>query len=188
MQPQNLSRKMRRSQLVALLAPTLGQEKSEDVISGAAKRLRITIGDEVTLAQAAAILDDLAQSGGIVGVVARFVKARSELGDVDALVPSSVPPSPTGTRLLTPGGGVPAVRSYAAIVTREELIALLSPVLGDEKSAEAIAAYAPKVGATGAEFTRAQAEGMLELMSAADGTLGVVASFARARFILKFLG
>jgi hypothetical protein len=176
---------MRRSQLVGLLAPTLGMEKSEDVISGAAKRLRISLGDELTVAHAAAILDDLAQTGGIVGVVARFVKARGELEDLDDLVPSSAPQP----LLMTPGGGVPVVRMPdRAKVTRDELIALLSPALGDEKSVEAIAAYAPKVGATGVEFTRAQVARMLELMSAADGILGVVASFARARFILKFPG
>jgi hypothetical protein len=181
---------MRRSQLVGLLAPTLGLEKSEEVVTAAVRRLRLGVSDELTVAQALAILDDLTQTPGIVGVVARFVKARGELEDLTELVPSSVPPSsPAAMTAMTPGGGVAVFRATDQIkVSKDELVALLSPALGEEKSGEAIAAYAPKVGALGTEFTRAQAAKMLELMSAADGILGVVASFARARFILKYPG
>jgi hypothetical protein len=176
---ENPNRKMRRSQLVGLLAPTLGLEKTEEVVQAASRKLRIPLGDELTGAQAAAILDELTQWNGIVGVVARFVKTRGELED---LPPPSVPPSSQPS----PPPQSPSPKD--ARVRREELVALLSPALGDAKSEEAISAYAPKVGSTGTDFTRAQAAKMLELMSASDGILGVVASFARARFLLKFPG
>jgi hypothetical protein len=181
-----LQRRVERRKLVGLLARTLGLEKSEEVVLAAARKLHIALGEDLTVAQALAILDDLAETPAIVGVVARVVKARGELQELaepsqpPPSHPSSAPPSsrPSGA----PSGAVP-VR-----LTRDDLMALLAPALGEARSAEAIAAFAPKAGATGPDFSRAQAAKMLELMSAAEGMLGVVASFARARFLLKFPG
>lgn len=61
--------------LAALLAPALGAEKARDAISGAAARLGL---DPHALSHddAIAVLDELTRSDGMVGVVARFAKAR----------------------------------------------------------------------------------------------------------------
>lgn len=184
---------MKRGALALLLAPTLGQEKSEEVVRTACARLGFGEPEELRVDQAVAVIDLLGQSEGIVGVVARFVKVRGELEDlVDTPPPSSpptapsLPPGPAVLGTMTPGGGVAFARPRAADVKTGDLLAFFAPALGDEKSRETIAIYAARVGATGPDFSYAQALQMLELMAQAEGILGVVARFAKARFILTF--
>ena len=66
------------SDVVALLAPSIGQERATELIEGACRKLRIA-GDSLTRTQMEAILDDLALTPGVVGAVARFAKARALL-------------------------------------------------------------------------------------------------------------
>jgi hypothetical protein len=61
--------------LVQLLAPRLGHEQGTDVLSDAATRLGLQ-PEQIEFAQALELLDELARSEGLVGVVARFAKAR----------------------------------------------------------------------------------------------------------------
>src|SRR5262249_17360392 len=109
-------------------------------------------------------------------------------------VPPSTPSSSRRRAILSPTtpseGFPPSSRGSndGVRVSRAELVRLLAPALGEERSLDVVVAYGTKVGANGPDFTRAQAARMLELMSASEGILGVVASFARARFILKFPG
>jgi len=64
-----------REDLAALLAPTLGQEKSEEVIVEALRQLGFPL-NPISLSQGLAALDQLASTEGIVGVAARFAKAN----------------------------------------------------------------------------------------------------------------
>ncbi len=63
------------SELVTMLA-ALGDDKARDLLAAARQRLRLT-ADELAPAQALQILDDLSGQPGLVGVTARFARARA---------------------------------------------------------------------------------------------------------------
>ncbi len=63
------------SELVTLIAPTIGQEKAAESIAFAI-RLKGIVEDKLTQEQALAVFEVLSQNEGIVGVTARFAKAR----------------------------------------------------------------------------------------------------------------
>lgn len=68
-------RRLKRSDLVALLAPTLGVEKGTEVIGMAASQLGYK-DEDLDRAQALAVMDALAVGEDLVGIVAQFAKAR----------------------------------------------------------------------------------------------------------------
>jgi hypothetical protein len=178
---------MKTSALVQLLAPKLGLEKSEGIVSSSIKRLGLPTDGDLSYGELLLVLDDLGRMGGIVGVVARFIKLRGELevpdDEVTTLMPSATPPSAD-----LPIVRVSAPDALPGHLSHDDINAFLAPALGDAKGLEAIAVYAAKIGATGEYFTRAQALEILELMAQAEGVLGTVARFAKARFILLFPG
>jgi hypothetical protein len=59
-----------------LLAPALGTEKAREAIEHAAAKRGIDLTSGLTYNGALAVLDELTTIEGIVGVVARFAKAR----------------------------------------------------------------------------------------------------------------
>jgi hypothetical protein len=61
--------------IVSLLAPTLGWDKSWDLVSVAMRKLGLLDGD-LTFPEAYDVLDTLALEAGIVGVTARFARSR----------------------------------------------------------------------------------------------------------------
>ncbi len=85
------AKRLLRSELIRMLSETLGQEKAEEAVTGMARKLEI-FGLEYDRAQALAILEHLANGPDIVGVVARFAKARVILH----LKPDEPPPSGRG--------------------------------------------------------------------------------------------
>jgi hypothetical protein len=62
-------------QIAELLTPSLGQEKSHEVVNAALGR-RAFPRQGIDYTQALELLDDLTREAGIVGVTARFAKAR----------------------------------------------------------------------------------------------------------------
>ena len=62
---------------------------------------------------------------------------------------------------------------------------MLSSSLGKEKAVETVRAYAQAIGVTGDHCTSEEAVKMLEAMAKADGLLGIVARFAKARWYLN---
>jgi hypothetical protein len=185
---------IRRAQLVQLLAPTLGQEKSESLVVATGRALGMQLGDTMLLEQAVLILERLAEAEGIVGVVARFVQVRGEL---EALARRAAEPAPVRPAPHAPvaaiAGSAPAAptahrQPIEPPIAVEEIIALLAPALGDSVARDTVTRYAANLGAVSSQLTRAQATAMLESMSQANGTLGVVASFAKARLILQRRG
>jgi hypothetical protein len=62
-------------QLAELLAPSLGQEKSLEVLTGALDRLGAP-RTGIDMSQALQVLEGLATEPGLVGVASRFAKAR----------------------------------------------------------------------------------------------------------------
>jgi hypothetical protein len=67
---------MERVDLMNLLAPALGAEKARDAIEQAAARRGVDVSTGLSHTGALAILDEMTKVEGIVGVVARFAKAR----------------------------------------------------------------------------------------------------------------
>jgi hypothetical protein len=157
-------------ELVLLLAAALGEEKGEELVASAARRL--ALGDDAySLAEARAIFERIALTPGLVGVVARFAITR---GDVDSLRAKTCVAHAKDAR-------PPSSRDAGSPET-VDLVALLSPVLGTEKAKEAIEAAAASRGLDGSMFAPSDARDVLEVLAQTDGIVGVVARFAQTRF------
>jgi len=65
-----------RVEILHLIAPALGAEKARDAIEQAAARRGVDVSTGLSYDGALAVLDEMAKVEGIVGVVARFAKAR----------------------------------------------------------------------------------------------------------------
>jgi hypothetical protein len=63
------------AELVALLAPNLGQEKSAEIVHETLRRRRLP-AEGLSLGQALDLLEEIANAQGVIGVAARFAKAR----------------------------------------------------------------------------------------------------------------
>jgi len=184
--PHLLKRTIKRSQLVGLLTPTLGHEKSDTHVSAAARELGISLGHEVRVEHVLAILDRLGTADGLVGVAARFVRARGELEAMIGAAPASLRPRALS---VLPIVGVPIAKpAPPARVSLEEIAMYVAPALGDVVARESVSKYAATLGLSGPEVARAEASQILDAMSQAEGMIGVVASFAKARFLLKYPG
>jgi hypothetical protein len=185
-----LRRKIKRSQLVGLLSPTLGHDRSDQLVAGTARDLGVPVADDVRVDHVLQILDRLGTAEGMVGVAARFVRVRGELEAMIGGAPDSLrsQASFSMTVVPTPMGGVPSLARQPAVprVTLEEISVFVAPAVGDVVARDAVASHAAKLGLSGQGGTRAEAAAILDSMSKVDGILGVVASFAKARFLLKY--
>ncbi len=180
-----LKRSIKRSQLVGLLAPTLGYEKSDGHVVAAARELGVALGHEVRVEHVLAILDRLAAAEGLVGVAARFVQVRGELDTMIGAAVASLRPQSMATS--TPTQAVPAPRAPSTSrVSFEEIAMFVAPALGDVVARGAVGKHAAALDVRGPEASRADAARILDAMSQVEGMIGVVASFAKARFLLKY--
>lgn len=168
---------------MAVLVSALGQDKSAEVVSTTARRLGITRAS-FSAADVHAVFDELVKLDGLVGVVARVAVSR---GDVERLIARgsfAAPPQPISRPELRVGAAPAAAPSKR--VPTFEITHLLAPALGVEKTREAIAAAAARRGvdiATG--LSHAGALAVLDEMTNVEGIVGVVARFAKARFLLE---
>jgi threonine synthase len=162
--------------VVGLLSPTLGAEKSADVVFSAAKRLGFAEGG-ITGAQAIAILEELSRVTGLVGVTARFAKQRTDFARFATASPprrSTLPPPMPSSR---PGPNRVAV---------SDLAGLLAHTVGQEKSEDAIAAAASRLGILADTLARAEAIAVFEELSKQPGIVGITARFTKGRIGAKF--
>lgn len=172
------------AELVALLAPTLGQEKSEEVVAEAARSLGVLV-DEFSVSRAIALLDALGRAPGMVGVAARFARTRFEGRPHDAGASDEAPISSGGTRRESkPSSGRAEVAPHR--VDRKQIVNLLAPTLGEEKSEEVILAACTRRQLPVDTLDQNQALTLLEDLAAQHGLVGVTARFAKARLILLF--
>jgi hypothetical protein len=179
-------RRLRRDALVQCFAATLGLEKSGDVVLASARKLGLPNGDDLRLDQALAIVDDLATVGGLVGVVARFVKTRGDLRTLAEARPNVTSPLlPRVTSLSAPQAGQAAARVEESQVATSEIIDHFATAMGEARAREVVATHAASTGAAGAWLSRAQVMALLEAMASEEGIVGVTARFAKAKFILK---
>jgi hypothetical protein len=74
----NVARSLLMGEVVALLASTVGQDRAEEAVLEAVRRLGLPTR-ALSRDQTLAVLDDLASRPGLVSVTARFAKARAIL-------------------------------------------------------------------------------------------------------------
>jgi hypothetical protein len=157
--------------LVLLLSPTLGEERSREVVRGALVTLDLS---ETTLStdDAVRVLELLGQSAGIIGSVARFAKVRLELSEEQTEAPISAGSTPSGRG------------SHAFTTSAAELAALLAPNVGQEKSEEIVKETLRRKSLPPDQLLLHEGLEVLEHVAAAKGVLGVAARFAKARLIM----
>jgi hypothetical protein len=165
----SVDRPLSRAEITVLLSSALGEEKSEEVIVWAAREAGLSPSTSYSADELRAIFARLAAVEGLVGVVARFAISR---GDVEKLAARS-----------RPSGETRASEPRLAVVV--DLIPLLAPSIGVEKAREAIDGAAMRLGLDARTLTREHALAVLDVLAKTDGIIGVVARFAKARFLLR---
>ena len=173
---------VRFDRVIELLAPALGKEKSEELITSCVKSLGYA-ADRLNLEQAIKVLTALEEQPGIVGVSARFAKTRLATphraeSKAQSVQRSLEPPPGEAARSLQPGA--------AGSLKSEELAALLAHSLGTEKSREVVSVALSRLGIPAGNLDANQARAVLDLTAKAEGIVGVTARFAMARLILRF--
>jgi hypothetical protein len=176
-------RPITRQDIAVLLAPALGQDKSDEVVASAARAAGITrtsyLSDDIR-----GIFDRLVKAEGLVGVVARFAVSR---GDVERII-ARVPKQATAVQFGRPDFGAAPHSSPQSVPPSVaiDIMHLIVPALGTEKARQAIEQAAARRGvdiATGLSYNGALA--VLDEMTKVEGIVGVVARFAKARFLLN---
>lgn len=190
-----------REDLALALAPSLGEEKSVEVVLAALAKLGF---DAAVLepVQVDAVLDLLAKESGLVGVAARVAKQRSRVFSDDPAGASSGDSSAT-RRSLWPRTDARLYESSSTlrapsvpprqpdIVRVKDIVRMLGAAVGDVRSEEAVASVLARLEIRGTadspvkELSREQALEVLELLATEPGKLGVTARFAKARLLLK---
>lgn len=166
------------SDVAGMLAQTLGQEKSAEVVGSAATTLGYR-GPLLTREQMVGLLDYLSGAQGLVGIAARFALRRAQAAD-DREPPSTVRAVERPAADRPP----PAPSSERTAGVRGELIALLAQSLGAEKAEEEVAAACRRLGLAG-KLEQAQGAQVLDELAKKPGAIGATARFAKARFLLR---
>ncbi len=174
--------RVRRSALVQLLAPTLGVEKSREVVAAAAKHLGFPDPVTFSLEQAESLLQHLAGIEGIVGVVARF--AVNRVGSL--VVADDDEPTDTGIVVRPPAYEV-STGSYNRMptITMGELVELFASSLDAAKATELLRHAAEHVGVGPGPWPRPQVVTLLEHLCTVEGMPGVVARYVQPRVLQK---
>jgi hypothetical protein len=149
--------------LVELLSDSLGDDKSDEIVDTAIRRLDIS-EPPFSPPDVRAIFDELSGREGLVGVVARSAVSRGEVERITGGKWSSA-----RMRIAKPHD--PCL----------ELEALLSPALGPEKARSSIEGVARRCNLDEESFSREDALFVLDELSKEEGIVGVVAKFARPR-------
>jgi hypothetical protein len=67
---------LRIDELVAFFTSSVGEEKAREAVGAVLSRMHLAHKNELNRAEALSVLDEIATTPGIVGVAARFAKAR----------------------------------------------------------------------------------------------------------------
>ncbi len=176
-------RAIKKEDIAVLLASALGQDKSDEVVSSAARALGILRGT-FSGEDIRAIFDRLGKAEGLVGVVARFAVSRGDVEKLVARAPQRLD-APSIGRPHFEVGTRPTAGSIPGRAQTVDLVPLLAPALGAEKARAAIEAAAARRGVDiKAGLSQSAALAVLDEMARIEGIVGVVARFAKARFLL----
>ncbi len=171
-------RPISKDDVTVLLASALGQHKSEELVTRAAGALGLK-HPSYNAADVRSIFGKLVKEDGLVGVVARFAVSR---GDVDKLVARAEEAVAVAleTGQLDLEGAPPS-----SMRRTFDLLHLISPALGVEMGREALEHAARRRGiAVSPSLSHAEALAVLDELTKVEGIVGVVARFAKARFLL----
>ena len=178
-------RPITKDDIAVLLASALGQDKSDEVVATAARAAGISrtayVGDDIR-----GIFDKLVKAEGLVGVVARFAVSRGDVEKLIARVPTQPAKAKAGTPDARSGGREAAPPQSLPPSVAIDIMHLIVPALGIEKSRDAIEQAAARRGidlSSGLTYNGALA--VLDEMTKIEGIVGVVARFAKARFLLN---
>jgi hypothetical protein len=177
-------RPITREDIAVLLASALGQDKSDEVVASAARAAGISrtsyVADDIR-----GIFDKLVKAEGLVGVVARFAVSRGDVEKLIARVPKQASAPQVGRQDFRGAAATAAAQSMPPSVAID-IMHLIVPALGTEKAREAIEQAAARCRvdlASGLSYNGALA--VLDEMTKVEGIVGVVARFAKARFLLN---
>lgn len=163
-----------KDELTKLLAAALGQEKSDEVVVSTARSLGF--GPlHYSAQEVRTLFEALSKAEGLIGVVARFAVSR---GDVETLF----------EKAMTESSRHAAAHDHSSAKTRitaVDLLPLLAPALGTEKARDAVTTTAQRLRFDPQSLTREQALTVLDELAQSEGIVGVVARFAKARFLLE---
>lgn len=171
--------------VAVLLASALGQDKSDEVVASAARAAGVSrtayLSDDIR-----GIFDKLVKAEGLVGVVARFAVSRGDVEKLIARVPKEPAKRPAGAPERRPGAPDAVSPQSLPPSVAIDLMHLVVPALGTEKARDAIEQAAARRGIDlSAGLTYNGALTVLDEMTQVEGIVGVVARFAKARFLLK---
>jgi hypothetical protein len=178
-------RPITKDDIAVLLASALGQDKSEEVVASAARSAAVTRA-AYSAEDIRAIFDRLVKFDGLVGVVARFAVSRGDVDKLVARVPKAAakPRAESGDR-SSGAQDASSARSMPPSLAID-LMHLIVPALGTEKARDAIEQAAARRGVDmTAGLTYNGALSVLDEMTTVEGIVGVVARFAKARFLLN---
>jgi hypothetical protein len=169
--------------VASLLAGALGWEKSLQLVVDVARTMRFR-EEALQYQESIAILEQLGREQGLVGVAARFARARNDAPPGQARVTEAPPAVVVGQREahLAPSA---APRS-GPVLSARTLAELLAHTLGLEKAEEAIQASARRLSLPPDKLDREQAARVFDDLSQKDGLVGIAARFAKAHMLLKF--
>lgn len=174
------------NRVAELLAPTLGREKSSEVVAAVVTRLALPAAD-LSPEQALAVLDELARTPGMVGIAARFARSRLDSARIPPSVSAMMPAvGPSSTRQPPSSGSPVTGRQVAVSVTATEVAALLASAMGTEKAREIVLDAVRRLGLAADRLDKAQAMTLLDHLAAEPGVVGLCARFGKARLILRF--
>jgi len=175
------------TRLMELLAPTLGWEKSSEVVSVALARRGLSHGD-LSIEDALVTLDHLTQSPGMVGIAARYAATRlGALRPAGAVVEGAPPPpsSSPGQRPSSPEHPSSS-RTRPSTVDLRDVVELFAGAMSPEQSEAAVLGAARHLRLPKDRLDKAQALSLVDHLAAEPGVVGLCARFAKARLILRF--
>jgi hypothetical protein len=193
--------------VAALIAPTVGWEKSEELIRTTAEALGFD-PSRLAVSEVGALFAALSREAGIVGVAARFARSRL-VSTPEPAQPDSreVPRSSEQGRASQPdpprsgertrvshdsptrsGSGEVARISHPELkrLPRTDLAQLLARTIGEEKALEEVVSAARQAHVDSDPVTLPEALLIFEQLAAREGLVGVTARFAKARLVFKF--
>src|SRR5258708_1318045 len=166
---------------MSMLEPTLGWDKSVEVVEATAKELGLPEGN-LTLSQILRIFEALGGRSDLVGVAARFARTRLE-GDAGRAASRS--PSDDLPKVTTASGSAPSSESPKRWISVTTLVDLFAPALGAEKSTSIVTTAASELGLAVNQLDMHSALAIIDRLAWSEGLVGVVAKFAKAQLILK---
>lgn len=165
------------SRIATILAESLGDAKAQEVWQEASHRLGVPSSNTYAEEDVVVVLSALAKEPGLVGIAARLAQLRlGQYTTVGSSHPLSAVRANDASSLAPP----------AVATTFVDLLPFVTPALGEEKGRQVLHQLATSRGLKLDALTRENAVTLLEAAVDTPGLVGVVASFAKVQFFLRY--